>query len=79
MTVYKSPTCGCCGEWVKHMRANGFSVTVHDVVDVTPYRRRGMVPDHLVSCRIARSSAATRSRGTCPPGTSSDCCGSGRA
>jgi hypothetical protein len=53
VTVYKSPTCGCCGEWVKHMRANGFSVTVHDVMDVTPYRRRSMVPDHLGSCHTA--------------------------
>jgi hypothetical protein len=53
VTVYKSPTCGCCGEWVKHMRANGFSVTVHEVEDVTPYRRRSMVPDHLASCHTA--------------------------
>ena len=20
VTVYKSPTCGCCGDWVKHLR-----------------------------------------------------------
>ncbi len=53
VTVYKSPTCGCCGEWIKHMRANGFSVTVHDVPDVTPYRRRSMVPDYLASCHTA--------------------------
>ena len=53
VTVYKSPTCGCCGEWVKHMRANGFSVTVREVEDVTPYRRRSMVPDHLASCHTA--------------------------
>jgi len=53
VTVYKSPTCGCCGEWVKHMQANGFSVTVHEVEDVTPYRRRSMVPDYLASCHTA--------------------------
>ena len=53
VTVYKSPTCGCCGEWVKHMRANGFDVKVHEVADVTPYRRRSMVPDHLASCHTA--------------------------
>ena len=29
--VYKSPLCGCCEEWVKHLRTNGFAVTVHDV------------------------------------------------
>ena len=53
VTVYKSPSCGCCGEWVKHMRANGFRVETRDVADVTPMRRRGMVPDELGSCHTA--------------------------
>jgi hypothetical protein len=22
--VYKSPTCGCCNDWIKHMQGNGF-------------------------------------------------------
>ena len=26
--VFKSPTCGCCGAWVEHMRAAGFTVKV---------------------------------------------------
>lgn len=29
--VYKSPTCGCCNEWVKHLRANGFTVETENV------------------------------------------------
>jgi hypothetical protein len=53
VTIYKSPACGCCGEWVKHMEANGFDVEVRDVEDVTPFRRRSMVPDHLASCHTA--------------------------
>jgi len=53
VTVYKSPACGCCGDWVKHMRANGFGVEVIDVQDVTPYRHRAGVPDHLASCHTA--------------------------
>src|SRR3954465_9424630 len=36
ITVYKSPTCGCCALWVKHLSANGFAPVVHDVDDVTP-------------------------------------------
>lgn len=31
MTVYKTATCGCCKDWVAHVRAAGFEVTVHDV------------------------------------------------
>lgn len=51
--VYKNPACGCCGEWVKHMRANGFRVETHDVPDVTPIRRGNGVPDALASCHTA--------------------------
>lgn len=53
VTVYKSPTCGCCGEWVKHMRASGFRVDTHEVADVTPIKRRYGVPDALSSCHTA--------------------------
>lgn len=53
VTVYKSPTCGCCGDWVKHMRANGFQVEAHDVNDVSPMRRRYGVPGSLASCHTA--------------------------
>jgi len=51
--VYKSPACGCCGEWVKHMQANGFRLAIHDVADVTPIKRRYRVPDELASCHTA--------------------------
>ncbi len=26
--VFKTPSCGCCGAWVEHMKAAGFSVNV---------------------------------------------------
>lgn len=51
--VYKSPACGCCGEWVNHMRANGFDVKVHEVSEPYAYRRRYGVPDALGSCHTA--------------------------
>src|SRR5689334_7438555 len=31
IAVYKSPTCGCCGNWVEYMQHNGFVVDAHDV------------------------------------------------
>ena len=31
LSVAKTPTCGCCGAWVAHMRAAGFAVDVADV------------------------------------------------
>ncbi len=39
VTVYKSPTCGCCTKWVKHVQANGFTVAARDVPDVIPYKQ----------------------------------------
>ena len=54
VTVYKSPTCGCCGDWVTHMRDNGFKVETHDLTDLAPIRRKWGVPDELTSCHTAQ-------------------------
>lgn len=51
--VYKNPSCGCCGEWIKHMRASGFRVEVRDVADVALIRRDNAVPEALASCHTA--------------------------
>jgi hypothetical protein len=53
VSVYKSPACGCCGGWIKHIKANGFDVRVVEVADVTPYRQRLGVPEALSSCHTA--------------------------
>ena len=50
MQVYKSATCGCCGKWVEHLRANGFKVTVTEVSNVAEYRTKLGVPNNLASC-----------------------------
>lgn len=50
ITVYKSPTCGCCKNWVDHLEQNGFDVTVVDQADVAPVKRLHGVPDALASC-----------------------------
>lgn len=54
VVVYKSPTCGCCKEWVKHMQANGFSVTSHNVDDIVRYKTANGVPLTLGSCHTAK-------------------------
>ena len=50
MQVYKTSTCGCCGKWVEHLRANGFKVTVTEVSSVAEYRAKFGVPNNLASC-----------------------------
>jgi hypothetical protein len=54
VTVYKSATCGCCKEWVKHLEANGFSVKALDVPDLVPYKTANGVPITLGSCHTAK-------------------------
>jgi hypothetical protein len=51
--VFKNPSCGCCGAWVDHMKAAGFSVTVTDVDDTAVARKRYGLPDRLGSCHTA--------------------------
>lgn len=53
VTAWKSPSCGCCGGWVRHMRAAGFTVTILDVADVQPVKDRHGVPPELASCHTA--------------------------
>jgi hypothetical protein len=50
ISVWKTPTCGCCGQWVAHMKANGFDVQVQDVPNTAPYRTKYGVPDAMQSC-----------------------------
>jgi hypothetical protein len=40
--VWKSPTCGCCKDWVAHMAANDFQVRVHDTGNTAVRARLGI-------------------------------------
>lgn len=53
VTVYKSSSCGCCGEWVTYMKKNRFDVKVIPMDDPSPMRREAGVPDKLASCHTA--------------------------
>ncbi len=53
MTVYKTPTCGCCKEWVKHVEAAGLKVKAVDIDDVSPIKRSAGVPPAMQSCYTA--------------------------
>src|SRR5690554_1055230 len=53
VTVYKSPTCGCCSKWVDHLEANGYSVETQDMNNVMPMKQRLGLPAQLASCHTA--------------------------
>jgi hypothetical protein len=53
MTVYRSPTCGCCGKWLEHMKQDGFVVKDIQTEDMDAIKRQHGVPDNLKSCHTA--------------------------
>jgi hypothetical protein len=52
--VYKSPTCGCCGDWVEHLREHGFAVEVIDQPNMTAVKNELGLPRDMASCHTAR-------------------------
>lgn len=54
ITMWKSPTCGCCEGWAEHMRAAGYTVKSLDVDDLDRIKRSLAVPDSLQSCHTAK-------------------------
>lgn len=51
--VWKTPNCGCCKEWVAHLRKNGFEVVTNDVQDTAPERQKAGIPEKFASCHTA--------------------------
>ena len=54
IVVYKSPTCGCCSKWVKHLEESGFTVAAHNRSDMPQIKRTYGVPEQAQSCHTAK-------------------------
>lgn len=50
--VWKSPTCGCCNDWIEHLKANGFKVQAYDKGNNAKRKEVGM-PAKFGSCHTA--------------------------
>jgi hypothetical protein len=53
ITVTKDPSCGCCGGWVDHLKAEGFTVEVVETAAVNRVKAKLGVPSELASCHTA--------------------------
>ena len=53
VTVYKSPTCGCCTKWEEHLRQNGFTVVSVPRDDMNAIKQEHGIPQGLQSCHTA--------------------------
>lgn len=53
ITVYRSPSCGCCGGWISHMKKHGFEVTDIKTDDMEAIKQKNNLPPELASCHTA--------------------------
>jgi len=53
VVVHKNESCGCCNDWVEHMRAAGFRVEVRNEDNLAPIKEQLGVPVGKGSCHTA--------------------------
>ncbi|GJM03172.1 MAG: hypothetical protein DHS20C08_16730 [Rhodomicrobium sp.] len=53
ITMFKSPTCGCCAKWAQHLRDNGFSVKEIGARSMAEVKRGAGISSKLRSCHTA--------------------------
>lgn len=54
--LWKSPNCGCCSGWMKHMRSAGHTVNAHNVElnILSRIKRQAGLSEELQSCHTAK-------------------------
>ena len=50
VVVYRTPTCGCCEDYIDYLRTHGFEVESEVVDDTGPIRAQRGMPDEAASC-----------------------------
>lgn len=66
LTVYKSPTCGCCADWVTHIESAGFLVKVVEDEAMAELKDRFGIPANARSCHTAVSESGVVFEGHVP-------------
>ncbi|MFH1767510.1 MAG: DUF411 domain-containing protein [Patescibacteria group bacterium] len=53
VTVYKSPSCGCCVGYISHLKQNGYEVDVIEVDDMSTIKEQYNIPQSMESCHTS--------------------------
>jgi hypothetical protein len=48
--VFKTPACGCCTEWARHLEENGFETQITEVNNLAKLKRDNGVPGDIYTC-----------------------------
>ena len=54
ISVYKSPTCTCCGKWIAHLQQEGFEVDAIDTSNPGMVKSMAGISAEQASCHTAR-------------------------
>ena len=57
LLVHKTPTCGCCNQWVKHIKNNGFIVDTQNHQNLEDIKNMYEIETQYRSCHTAVSSS----------------------
>ena len=55
LLVHKTPTCGCCKKWVKHLEDNSFTAMVKDHQNLQEIKEQHSIKPKYQSCHTAVS------------------------
>ena len=55
LLVHKTPTCGCCKKWVKHLEANSFLTMIKDHQNLQQVKDQYSIKPKYQSCHTAVS------------------------
>ena len=50
ITIFKSPTCGCCAEYITYLKSKNFQVEVVNTQDMLSIKEKYNIPQDLESC-----------------------------
>lgn len=53
VTVYRDPSCSCCGGWIQYLSEQGFQTTEISTADIDTLKQQYGVPNALASCHTA--------------------------
>ena len=56
LVVHKTPTCGCCKKWMKHLKENGFNTNPQDHQNLNDIKDMHNIEPEYRSCHTAVSS-----------------------
>ena len=55
LEVFKSPTCGCCGKWISHVKDSGFETKIRNRQSLNAIKAKFDIPSNLQSCHTSVS------------------------